>query len=157
MQSLEVASNQSQFIVKRCLGLLSLLMGEPIYLGNLIAENIKYMDNTAQRACGHICVINELCRRVGVPAYPDDEMINPKTPINVLAIRRLQHMHQREVAQNDQMENQVVNDEGFYQSQVHNQPEQMQGQQASEFQRRMEVHTMGGYKVDNGSFTHFVC
>lgn len=47
MQTLEAASNQSQFAVKRCLGLLALLRGEPINLGLLIAENIKYMGNAA--------------------------------------------------------------------------------------------------------------
>ncbi|KAI5417706.1 hypothetical protein KIW84_042356 [Lathyrus oleraceus] len=52
--------------------------------------------------------------RVGVPAYPDDEMIRPKAPINAHAIRRLQNMHQGEVAQNDQEDNQAGNDEGFY-------------------------------------------
>lgn len=67
VQSLEVASNQSQFIVQRCLGLSTLLRGEPIDLGSLISENIKYMANATQRACGNFCIINELCRRAGVP------------------------------------------------------------------------------------------
>lgn len=78
MKSLEVASNQSQFIRKRCLGLLALLRGKPIDLGRLISKNIKYVANSARRACGHFCVINELCGRVGGTIYSDDEMIGPK-------------------------------------------------------------------------------
>ncbi|KAI5387234.1 hypothetical protein KIW84_073398 [Lathyrus oleraceus] len=73
-----------------CLGLLSLLMGEPINFGCLIFENIKYMANAAQRAYGHFYVINEICRRVGVPVYPEDEMISPKSPLKASIIRRLE-------------------------------------------------------------------
>ncbi|KAI5402357.1 hypothetical protein KIW84_050103 [Lathyrus oleraceus] len=124
LQKRQVTSNQSQFIVKRCLGLLALLRGGPIDLGRLIYENIKYMVNAAQRACGHFCVINELCRRVCVPAYPEDEIISPKTPLNASAIRRMQNMHQGEDVQNDQEDNQAGNDEGFYQPQMQNQLEQ---------------------------------
>lgn len=80
--------------MKWCLGLLSLLRGKPINLGLLIIENIKYMANDAQKACGNFCVINELGRRVGVPVYTDNEMIRPKASLNALAIRRLQKMHQ---------------------------------------------------------------
>lgn len=48
MKSLEVASNQSKFTVKRCLGLLALLRGELIDAGHLISQNIKYMANATQ-------------------------------------------------------------------------------------------------------------
>ncbi|KAI5391744.1 hypothetical protein KIW84_076524 [Lathyrus oleraceus] len=80
---------------------------------------------------------------VSVPVYPDDEMISLKAPLTALAIRRLQNMHQGEAAQNDPEDNQAGNDEGLYQPQVKHQPHQMQGQQASEFQRRVEAHAMG--------------
>ncbi|KAI5446230.1 hypothetical protein KIW84_014171 [Lathyrus oleraceus] len=56
--------------------------------GLLIADNIKYMANAAQKAYGHLCVINELCRRAGVLVYPDDEMINTKAMLNASTIRR---------------------------------------------------------------------
>lgn len=58
VKTLEVAFNESQFIVKWSLGLLDLLRDEPINVGYLISENIKNMANSAQRACGHLCVIN---------------------------------------------------------------------------------------------------
>lgn len=73
------------------------------------------MAKVVQKACGHFCVINELCGRAGVPIYPDDEIITPKAPLNASAIRRLQNMHQEEAAQNDQQDNQPGIDEGFNQ------------------------------------------
>ncbi|KAI5398366.1 hypothetical protein KIW84_063960 [Lathyrus oleraceus] len=54
VQTLEATSNQSQFIVKRCLGILAFFEGEPINLG----------------------------RRAGVPVYLDDGMISMKSPLN---------------------------------------------------------------------------
>lgn len=59
------------------------------------------------------CVINEMCRRVGVPIYPDDVMIGPKVPTNTSTIRRLKHNRPIEVAQHDQEENLAGNDEEF--------------------------------------------
>lgn len=67
--------------MKWCLGILALLREEPINLGLLIAENIKYTANVAQKACGHFYVINELCRREGVSVYLDDENISLKAPV----------------------------------------------------------------------------
>lgn len=114
VQNLEATSNQSQFMVKWCLGILDLLRGEPIHKGYLIYENIKNMVNVVQRACGHLCVINELCMRVGVPTYLDGEMIRPKLHINASAIKRLQHNHPTGETQQDQEENQVGNEEEIY-------------------------------------------
>lgn len=100
------------------------------------------MANTAYRACGNFCVINELCRRVGVPVYPDENMIGPKAPINASTIRRLQHHHPTKAIQNDEEDN-ARNDEEFFQLQVQEQQVKMQGQQALEIQRRMEAHAVG--------------
>ncbi|KAI5407040.1 hypothetical protein KIW84_053339 [Lathyrus oleraceus] len=80
---------------------------------------------------------------VGVPVYPDEKMIGPKAPINASAIRRLQHHYPAEATQNDEEDNPAGNDEEFYQPQVQQQQVQMQGQQASEIQRRMEAHAVG--------------
>lgn len=118
VQTIEAASNQSQFIVKRCLGLLALLRGESINVGCLISENIKNMANAAKGACGHFCVINELCERAGIPTYPCDEMIGPKDPINVSMVKRLQHNHLAGETQPDQEDNQVGNKEELYQPHV---------------------------------------
>lgn len=78
-----------------------------------------------------------------MPVYLDDEMIGPKALINASTIRRLQHHHPAKVAQHDQANNPTENDEGFYQSQVQQQPVQMQDQQTLEFQRIMEAHAVG--------------
>lgn len=75
--------------MKRCLGLLDLLRGENINVGYLISKNMKNMANIAQRVCRYLCVINELCRRTGVPTYLDDEMIGPKASIIALTIMKL--------------------------------------------------------------------
>lgn len=61
-------------------------------------------------------------------------------PLNASAIRRLENTHQGEVAQED---NQAENDEEFNQTPMQNQPQQMRGQMMSEFQRRMEAHSIG--------------
>lgn len=79
--------------MKLCLWFLDLLRGEAINVGYSIFENIKNMANTAQEVCGHLCVINKLCMRTGVPTYQDDEMIVPNAPSNASTIMRLQHDH----------------------------------------------------------------
>lgn len=107
--------------MKKCLGLLALLRGEPIDVAHLIYENIKYTTNVAQRACGHFCVINELCRRVWVPIYSDDDMIGPKTPRNASIVRSLQHNHPTREAQQDQKDNPAGNEKEFYQPRVQQQ------------------------------------
>lgn len=66
-QTLEVTSNQLEFIVKRYHTLMDILKEEPIDVGLLIAKNIKFMVDAPQQSCGYFCVINELCRLVGVP------------------------------------------------------------------------------------------
>lgn len=43
MQTLEFASNQIEFIVKRCHALMIILNHEPINVRSLIADNIKFM------------------------------------------------------------------------------------------------------------------
>lgn len=57
------------------------------------------MDNAPQKVCGHFSVINELCRRAGVPIYLEGERLTPKARFNIAAIQRLQNMHQGEASQ----------------------------------------------------------
>ncbi|KAI5403936.1 hypothetical protein KIW84_051183 [Lathyrus oleraceus] len=86
-----------------------------ISFNNLIHETNKSIDLEfyANVAFGEVISYTSYVR--GVPIYPDDEMISPKEPFNASAIRRLQNMHQGEVAQNDQEDNHDGNDEGLYQ------------------------------------------
>lgn len=65
-QTLEAPSTTSEFIMKRFVGMLSILNHEPINVRRLITENIKYTVDASQRVCGNIYKINELCRLVGV-------------------------------------------------------------------------------------------
>lgn len=58
VQTLDFASNQSEFIVKRCQTLVEILNHNPIDVGLLIAKNIKYMAEAPQRACEDFCIIN---------------------------------------------------------------------------------------------------
>lgn len=64
------------------MALMAILNQGPIDVGLLIAKNIKYMDGEPQRACGHFCVINELCRLTGVPIRVDDVMVSHMLSIN---------------------------------------------------------------------------
>lgn len=74
VQTLEAASNQTEFIVKRCHTLIAILNNELIDVGLLIVDNIKYMTGTSQRTYGHLCIINELCRLAGAYNEPNDVM-----------------------------------------------------------------------------------
>lgn len=51
IQTLEVVSNPSKFIVKRCMALMEILNQEQIDARLLIAENIKYMVDAPQQSC----------------------------------------------------------------------------------------------------------
>lgn len=55
----------------------------------LITSNIKLIVDAPQRACGHFCIINELCRLEGVTSHPDDVMISPMVQINKNTIHML--------------------------------------------------------------------
>lgn len=76
-------------MVKRCHALTTILNQEPTDVGILIADNIKCMDGTPQRACRHFCVNNELCGLTGVPTHPDDVMISHMVPIRKSTMRRI--------------------------------------------------------------------
>lgn len=67
---------------------MDILNEEPIYLGILMADNIKFMADTPQQSCRHFYFINELWRWDGVPTQPDDVMIRPIAPIRKSTMRR---------------------------------------------------------------------
>lgn len=81
VQILRYASNQSEFIVKRCMALIEILNHEPIDVGLLIAKNIKYMANRPQQ--------DDLCRLVGVSRHPNDDMVTSMLKINQSVMRRI--------------------------------------------------------------------
>lgn len=90
VQTLEVASNQSEFIVKMCHTLMAILNDELIDVGILIVENLKFMVDAPQQSCGHFCVINELCWLARVLTQPDNVIIIPMVPIRKITMGRLQ-------------------------------------------------------------------
>lgn len=57
MQTLESASNQSEFIVKQCHTLMVIHNQKPINDGLLIVDNIKSMADAPQRACGNFSLL----------------------------------------------------------------------------------------------------
>lgn len=68
---------------------MTILNNEPIDVGLLIVNNIKYMTDFPQRNCGHMCIINELCWLVGVQAQLDNVMISPMMPISKSTMRKI--------------------------------------------------------------------
>lgn len=75
--------------MKRVMCLMSIMNNEPINVGRMMAKNIKYMDDTSQRACGHLCIINALCGLTGVQCHPTEEMIAPMQSINYSSMKRI--------------------------------------------------------------------
>lgn len=89
IQTLEVASNQSEFIVKMCHTLMVVLNDEPIDVGILIVENVKFMVNAPQQSCGNFCVINEVCWLARVLTQSDNVIIILMAPIRKITMGRL--------------------------------------------------------------------
>lgn len=90
MQTLEAASNESEFIVKWCLGLFTLLNDEPNDVGHLICRNSRCMADAPQRACGHFCTINELHKLSGVSTHLDNEILVLKSLITSSTMSKFQ-------------------------------------------------------------------
>lgn len=53
VQTLESSSNQSDFIIKRCKAHMEILNQEPINVRMLMADNVKFMVDSPQQACGN--------------------------------------------------------------------------------------------------------
>lgn len=82
LQFLETASNQFEFIMKSLHSLMAILNQDPIDVGLLVVDKIKFMSDVPQRACGCFCIINELCILDRVPSHPNDMMVSIMLPIN---------------------------------------------------------------------------
>lgn len=89
VQTLESASKQYEFFMKKCQDLMEIQYYEPIDVGLLIVENFKYMVDTPQGACGNFCFINELCKLSRVPSHLDDVMVSPMLAIHGSVIRSI--------------------------------------------------------------------
>lgn len=54
-----------------------------INVGRLIFKKLKAITDVKQQTFDHLCIINELCRLVGVRSHPEDDMIQIMVPINM--------------------------------------------------------------------------
>ncbi|MCI80428.1 hypothetical protein A2U01_0101699, partial [Trifolium medium] len=63
--------------MSRCHAVYTMLLGEPIRVGSLIAESSKSMVTAANVYMGHPFVITRLCEKLQVPTRGRDEIKNP--------------------------------------------------------------------------------
>ncbi|KAK2376059.1 hypothetical protein QL285_076896 [Trifolium repens] len=91
----EACSNQTEIITSRCVGIYSILMGEPIQVGSVIAQSIKRMITSSDATIGHPFVISHLCSLVGVPEDEDDDIIGPEIPLGARFLSRAQRDSER--------------------------------------------------------------
>ncbi|KAK2436773.1 hypothetical protein QL285_021743 [Trifolium repens] len=114
----EACSNETEIITSKCLAIYSILMGEPIQVGQVIAQSIKRMVTSSDAAIGHPFVISHLCALAGVPEEDDDEIIEPEIPLGARFLSRAQRDLDRVLAAQQPQQPQ--------QQQVHQPPPQHQ-------------------------------
>ncbi|KAK2361800.1 hypothetical protein QL285_086916 [Trifolium repens] len=98
IHNFEACSNQTEIITTRCLDVYSILMGEPIQVGRMIAQSIKRMITSSDTFIGHPFVISHLCSVAGVPDEDDDHVIGPQEPLGARYLARAQRDLERAVA-----------------------------------------------------------
>jgi hypothetical protein len=98
IHNFEACSNQTEIIKARCLAVYSILMGEPIQVGSVIAQSIKRMITSTDAYIGHPFVISHLCSLAGVPEEDDDNIIGPQVPLGERFLSRAQRDLARAVA-----------------------------------------------------------
>lgn len=59
-----------------------------------MADNVKFMVDSPQRACGNFFIINELCMLARVQSHPDELMVSLILPINKVLCEESQHNRQ---------------------------------------------------------------
>ncbi|KAK2368824.1 hypothetical protein QL285_081991 [Trifolium repens] len=116
IHNFEACSNETEIITSRCLAIFSILMEEPIQVGQVIAQSIKRMITSSDATIGHPFVISHLCTLAGVPEEDDDEIIGPAIPLGARFLSRAQRDLERALAQQPQQPPQ--------QQQVHQPPPQ---------------------------------
>jgi hypothetical protein len=86
VRNFESCFNETDIIMPRCLAVFSIMVGEPIQVGEMIARNITIAD----RYIRHPFVITTLCSKLGVPTEEDDDIIPPKVPLGLSFFRKAQ-------------------------------------------------------------------
>jgi hypothetical protein len=98
IHNFEACSNQTEIITTRCLAIYSILMGEPIQAGRMIAQSIKRMITSTNSSTGHPFVFSHLCDLAGVPEEDDDHIIGPLESLGSRFLTRAQLDLDRAVA-----------------------------------------------------------
>ncbi|KAK2405757.1 hypothetical protein QL285_054964 [Trifolium repens] len=81
IHNFEACSNQTEIITTRCLAIYNILRGEPIQVGQMIAQSIKRMISSSDTSVSHPFVISHLCSLAGVPEEDDDHITGPLEPL----------------------------------------------------------------------------
>jgi hypothetical protein len=89
IHNFKACSYKTEIITSRCLAIYSILMGEPIQVGSVIAQSIKRMITSTDAYIGHPFVISHLYSLAGVPEEDDDNIIGRQ----VLLGERLLSLH----------------------------------------------------------------
>jgi hypothetical protein len=95
IHNFEACSNQTEIITSRCLGIYSILMGEPIQVGRVIAQSIRRMITSSEATIGDPFVISHLCSLAGVPEEDNDDIIGPEIPLGARFLSRAQRDFER--------------------------------------------------------------
>ncbi|KAK2356529.1 hypothetical protein QL285_093858 [Trifolium repens] len=98
IHNFEECSNQSEIIMARYLAVYSIMMGESIQVGRMIAQSIKPMITSSDTYIGHPFVISHLYSLDGVPEEDDDNIIGPQVPLGERFLSRAQWDLDRAVA-----------------------------------------------------------
>jgi hypothetical protein len=95
IHNFEACSNETEIITSRCLGIYSILMGEPIQVGRVIAQSIRRMITSSEATIGHPFVISHLCSIAGVSEEDDDDIIGPEIPLGARFLSQAQRYLER--------------------------------------------------------------
>jgi hypothetical protein len=83
-------SNETKIIVRRCLGVYSIMREEPIQVGELIVHSIKRMVSSAEVYIGHAFFITTLCSKLEVPVGEGDDISPQDDPLSMTFMRRVE-------------------------------------------------------------------
>ncbi|CAJ2668164.1 unnamed protein product [Trifolium pratense] len=75
IRNFESCSQESEIIMSQCHMIYSIMRGEPIRVGEMIARSIKRMISGQDTNISHPFVITTLCRLLRVPAYKGSDVL----------------------------------------------------------------------------------
>ncbi|MCI16603.1 hypothetical protein A2U01_0037747, partial [Trifolium medium] len=75
VRNFESCSQESEIIMSRCHVIYTIMRGEAIRVGEMIARSIKCMVSGSESYIGHPFVITTLCRRLHVPSHQGSDIL----------------------------------------------------------------------------------